>query len=111
MFGSSRSHSYLYTIRLKIKVMLKRGRPAQVIEVKPEITTQVYDKGDGIKQIWTWNKSKNPYAPISVETIYPKSFKSPITENEEDKPKTKRQYVAPSGKLVGYTRAKALGII
>ena len=36
--------------------MLKRGRPAQIIEVKPEITTQVYDKGDGIKQIWTWNK-------------------------------------------------------
>lgn len=27
-------------------------------------------KGDDIDQIWTFNKEKNPFGPISVETIY-----------------------------------------
>lgn len=59
--------------------------------------------------IWEFDTQINPHGPISV-TESPLEEKNLIAE--EDLPVTKRQYLNPSnGKMVGYARAKNLGLI
>jgi len=116
---------------------MKRGRPKNECQLPKGIETYEFIQNDGTKTIWTWNKEKDPTRPISVEVIYPSWYTFPETpesrkyEKELDKekkrqlksklkredkknkdiPKTKQKYLAPSGKMVGYTRAKELGLI
>lgn len=114
---------------------MRRGRPKSP-EIKPrgiQKTEVLHD--DGSKTIWTWDRDKDPNKPVSVETIYPKDYYFPETpeykkwEKEQERlkkrqlkdklkakkknkiPKTKQKYLAPNGKMVGYTRARALGLI
>ena len=95
--------------------MAKRGRPTEEIVEHPTKWVDIYDEVVGTKTKWTWDKIKSPNAPLSVEVIYPKDWDNG-DEDEEiypiDVPKTKRKYWNPaSEKYVGYTRARALGLI
>ena len=86
-----------------------RGRPA--INDTPILKyTQVFEDEDSGKQIWIYDKTKNPFGPISVEIKYPKDYKT-FDEEQEQLPATKRKYCTEKGNWVGYQRAKALGII
>ena len=38
--------------------------------------TQVFESEDGCKEIWTYDKTKYPYGPLSVEIKYPKQYKT-----------------------------------
>ena len=96
--------------------MAKRGRPTEEIVEHPTKWVDIYDEVDGTKTKWTWDKKKSPNAPLSVEVIYPKGHENEVEDTEEiypiDVPKTKRKYYNPaSEKYVGYTRARALGLI
>lgn len=60
--------------------------------------------------IWEFDTSINPNGPVSV-TEYPNQEEKPVII-EEDLPATKRQYLnLNNGKMVGYARAKSLGLI
>ena len=86
-----------------------RGRPA--INDTPILKyTQVFEDEDGSKQIWIYDKTINPFGPISVEMKYPKEHKT-FAEEQEELPKTKRKYCTEKGNWVGYQRAKSLGLI
>jgi len=114
--------------------MENRGRKARPQEVKAGSTTSRVDYDDGCYTIWTWNRKENPFAPVSVETFHPKWYVFPETpdsiryekelakakkrelkdslkKKRKANPITKQKFLAPSGKMVGYTRAKALGLI
>ena len=94
----------------KKKVMSeRRGRPIENSEPILKYT-QIFEDGDGGKQIWIYDKTKNPFGPMSVEIKYPKQYKT-FAEEQEELPATKRKYCTEKGKWVGYQRAKALGII
>ena len=70
---------------------------------------------DGTTEIWKYDLDKFNKGPIETTTIYPKSYKSPlevIKEENKGIPLTKQQWLNPAnGKMVGYTRAKALNLI
>jgi hypothetical protein len=70
---------------------------------------------DGTTEIWKYDLDKFNKGPIESTTIYPKSYKSPldiIKAKNKDVPLTKQQWFNPAnGKMVGYTRAKALNLI
>jgi len=86
-----------------------RGRPK--INKEPTLKyTQIFEDEDGGKEIWIYDKTKNPFGPLSVEIKYPKNYISYIDE-QELLPKTVRKYPTDEGNWVGYQRAKALGII
>ena len=86
-----------------------RGRPS--INDTPILKyTQVFEDEDGSKQIWVYDKTKNPFGPVSVEIKYPKNYIS-YAEEQELLPKTVRKYTTDEGNWVGYQRAKALGLI
>jgi hypothetical protein len=89
---------------------LPKGRPSEKpVEVLSQYT-QVFEK-EGIKTIWTWDKTKFKNGPISVEVEYPKEYKS-FEEEQASLPVTKRQYFdEESGYYVGYQTAKKKGII
>ena len=87
----------------------RSGRPAENNEPILKYT-QVFESEDGCKEIWTYDKTKNPSGPLSVEIKYPKQYKT-FAEEQEELPATKRKYCTEKGNWVGYQRAKALGII
>jgi hypothetical protein len=70
---------------------------------------------DGTTEIWEYDLDKFNKGPIKSTTIYPKNYKSPldiIKAENKGVPLTKQQWFNPAnGKLVGYTRAKALNLI
>jgi hypothetical protein len=89
---------------------LPKGRPSEKPNTPLLQYTQVFEK-DGVKTIWTWDKTRAPFGPISVEVEYPKSYKS-FEEEQASLPVTKRQYFdEESGYYVGYQTAKKKGII
>ena len=89
---------------------MKRGRPVeQPIEVK-EKYKQVFKHEDGSVTTWYWDYSKTKLGPIKTETRYPKGMLD-WEQVQESLPKTKRKYALDDGRIVGYTRAKELGII
>ena len=49
----------------------RRGRPVENNEPILKYT-QVFKSEDGSKEIWTYDKTKYPFGPISVEIKYPK---------------------------------------
>ena len=99
-----------------------RGRPSidkdqqQIDQFKANIYTKDFKNADGTTDRWYYNLNKYPNGPYKTECdIY---NKEPMPENkqvvisQESLPKTKRQYINPNnGKLVGYTRARMLGLI
>ena len=96
----------------------RRGRPKEThFEDTPRQFERVFKDPDGVISTWKYDLDKQPNGPIEVNNEYPKDFK-PETEDEKlekqnkDLPLTKRQWINPAnGKLVGYTRAKALNLI
>lgn len=98
---------------------LKPGRPSEgKVEDTPTIYTRTHYDKDGCIQVWHYNHEKYPNNPLwQVEITYPEGYfpdeeSTPIDPTSESLPKTKRMYMNPSNnKLVGYTRAKALGLI
>jgi hypothetical protein len=70
---------------------------------------------DGTTEIWKYDLDKFDKGPIETITTYPKGYKSPlevIKAENKDVPLTKQQWFNPAnGKMVGYTRAKALNLI
>lgn len=82
---------------------------------KPRKWEVRYKNADNTDMIWKYNLDIRDNGPVEVEVIYPKQFKSQheIMEVENNNlPLTKRKYFnEANGKMVGYTRAKNLGII
>lgn len=90
-----------------------RGRPKEVPFVEPpKKFERVFTEKSGIVQIWKYDLNKFPNGPIDVEFKYPKGYVDEVMENDENLPITKRQWINPAnGKLVGYGRAKQLGLL
>ena len=90
----------------------KRGRPTLLtVEERPTKYTREYKNDDGINEIWYFDTNITKNGPVSVEIKYSKKYKS-FEEEQEELPITKRKFFNESnGKYVGYTRAKALGIL
>jgi hypothetical protein len=89
---------------------MKRGRPVeQPVEVK-EKYKQVFKYEDGSVTTWYWDYSKTKLGPIKTETKYPKGMLD-WEQVQESLPKTKRKYALDDGRIVGYTRARELGVI
>ena len=86
-----------------------RGRPTTNKEPILKYT-QIFEDEDGGKQIWIYDKTKNPNGPLSVEIKYPKDYIS-YADEQELLPKTVRKYTTDEGNWVGYSRAKVLGLI
>lgn len=101
---------------------MKRGRPEGTVtvnaplKVRPEKFTETHVNSEtGIKSIWAYDQKVTTRGPVSVEIIYPDGYISDGERemNDQDSlPKTKRTYWSElTGKFVGYTRARALGLI
>jgi hypothetical protein len=96
-----------------------RGRPSidkdqqQVDQFKANIYTKDFKNADGTTDRWYYNLNKYPNGPYKTEMdIYNTNTHKQPEVKQEDLPKTKRQYLnEATGKLVGYTRARALGLI
>lgn len=90
----------------------RRGRPALIpITEKPTKYTREYNSDDGSTEIWHFNSEITRNGPVSVEIKHAKKYKS-FEEEQAELPLTKRQFFnEANGKYVGYTRAKALGIL
>jgi hypothetical protein len=81
--------------------------------------TREYKNADGTTSIWYYDHSKFTNGPIKVEVGGVNDKTSVITEDEPKDtsqdtsiPLTKRMWTNPANnKLVGYTRAKNLGLI
>ena len=107
----------------------KRGRPKEaVIEPSPRKFTKVYEDEDMI-ETWTYNLDIHR-GPISVDIKYKtgaeKAIKLRAKDAKQEKkaarqmkkintkqlPISQQQWLNPAnGKMVGYTRAKALNLI
>lgn len=86
-----------------------------MLNEKPTKFKRNYKNDDGTTEIWNYDLEKFPSGPIEVTIDYPKDYKSSVDELEESQknlPITKQKFLNPAnGKLVGYQRAKSLGII
>lgn len=77
----------------------------------PGIMTQVYTNVDGVKHTWYFHHGRRNEGPFKVEMEYPKDWKS-NEEINENLPITQQMFLNPAnGKMVGYGRAKQLGLI
>jgi hypothetical protein len=99
-----------------------RGRPSidkdqqQVDQFKANIFTKDFKNADGTVDRWYFDLNRYPRGAYKTEMdIFnkePMPENKKVVVNQEDLPKTKRQYINPNnGKLVGYTRARMLGLI
>jgi hypothetical protein len=80
--------------------------------------TREYKNTDGTTSVWYYDHSKSQNGPIKVEIggINDKTIEviNEIKDTSQDTsiPLTKRMWTNPAnGKLVGYTRAKNLGLV
>jgi riboflavin synthase alpha subunit len=90
--------------------MVKRGRPVEEPKEEQVKFTQVIKHSDGAVTTWYWDKSIRTDGPIKTVTKWPKGALD-FEQVQEALPKTKRKYALDDGRIVGYTRAKALGVI
>ena len=85
-----------------------RGRPKENNKPLEGKYKRVYHNEDGTKATWHYDK---------VDISYPKgydfrTFEEKLHDENKKVPLTKRKYLNPANdKLVGYARARALGII
>jgi hypothetical protein len=74
-----------------------------------------FKDSDGVITIWKYNLHKNQRGPVEVELVYPKDYQTVeqrLNMDNSSLPKTKQQYLNPNnGKMVGYYRAKTLGLV
>ena len=93
----------------------RRGRPKLEIAEAPRKFTREYIDNEGIRTVWKFDLDKFDRGPIEVELFYPKDYMSPLEKLKranKKTPKSSQKYLNPAnGKMVGYQRAKALGII
>jgi hypothetical protein len=70
-----------------------------------------YKNEDGSTETWYYDSTISQNGPSRVEIKHSKKYKS-FEEEQAELPLTKRQFFnEANGKYVGYTRAKALGIL
>jgi len=90
----------------------KKKQEEEILRTK---FTRTSTNREGVTSVWTYDLDKFANGPISVELIYPASFKLPeekLMMENKDKPRSEQKFLNPNnGKLVGYYRAKTLGII
>ena len=66
---------------------------------------------------WYYDTNRTTNGPVKVDISYPKgydfrTFEEKLHDENKKVPLTKRKYLNPANdKLVGYARARALGII
>jgi hypothetical protein len=97
----------------------RRGRPKSLptdpSELSRKFTREMKPDSDGVVALWKYDLDITDRGPIEVELIYPKNFKTAqdkMDENNNKLPLKYREYINPNnGKIVGYARAKSLGII
>lgn len=93
----------------------RRGRPKLEIAEAPRKFTREYIDHEGVRTVWKFDLDKFDKGPIEVECFYPKDYLSPLEKLKranKKAPKSLQKYFNPAnGKMVGYQRAKALGII
>lgn len=84
------------------------------LELSRKFTRERIDS-DGVTHIWKYNLDKFKNGPYEVEIVYPKAFLTPsekIAKDNKNLPKSQQKFLNPdNGKMVGYYRAKTLGII
>ena len=90
--------------------MAKRGRPKDSPIEEIIKYTHVVKHSDGAVTTWYWDKSIRTEGPIKTETKWPKGMLD-WEQTQELLQKTKRKYALDDGRIVGYTRAKELGVI
>ena len=90
--------------------MAQRGRPKDTPVEEIIKYTQVVKHNDGAVTTWYWDKSISIDGPLKTVTKWPKGALD-FEQVQEALPKTKRKYSLDDGRIVGYTRAKALGFI
>lgn len=78
---------------------------------KKEVITRVFKSVDGATSTWQYENGRL----VKVSIVYPEGYTS-LEEDLKNKnkkvAKTKRQFINPkNGKKVGYSRAKALGLV
>ncbi len=84
---------------------------------KPRKFTQEFKDDDGTSSIWIYDLDIFEFGPISCEITYPKNFDhrtedEKLAVKQKGLNKTEQQYFNPAnGKLVGYGRAKQLGLV
>jgi hypothetical protein len=72
---------------------------------------------DGTIMTWYYDTDRTISGPVKVDISYPKGYdfrtlEERLRDENKELPKTKRRYLNPANdKLVGYARARALGII
>ncbi len=90
--------------------MAKRGRPVEEPKEEKIKYAQVFKYDDGAVMTWYWDKSISTDGPIKTVTKWPKGALD-FEQINEALPKTKRKYALDDGRIVGYARAKSLGVI
>lgn len=74
-----------------------------------------FKDSDGTISIWKYNLDKFERGPVEVEIVYPKDYLSPEQAQKKANkklPKSQQQFMNPAnGRMVGYYRAKTLGLI
>ena len=94
-----------------------RGRPKENNKPLEGKYKRVYHSEDGTKMTWYYDTNRTTNGPVKVDISYPKdydfrTFEEKLRDENKKVPLTKRKYLNPANdKLVGYTRARALGII
>ena len=94
-----------------------RGRPKENVTPKTGKYKYVFTDDDGVITTWYYDTDKTTSGPVKVECTYPKDYDfrtldEKLRDENKKLPKTKRKYLNPANdKLVGYARARALGII
>ena len=94
-----------------------RGRPKENTKPLEGKYKRVYNDEDGTKTVWHYDTDRTTRGPVKVEISYPKDYDfrtldERLHDENKELPKTKRKYLNPANdKLVGYTRARALGLI
>jgi hypothetical protein len=82
---------------------------------KPKQFTREFTDKDGVKRVWYYDTERFGFNPWKVEMEYPEGYEGEeevAMEDNENLPKTKKKYMNPAnGKMVGYTRARMLGLI
>ena len=73
--------------------------------------TRSFTDQEGVISIWKYDLDKFNRGPIEVEQVYPKDYMSPIDKNKK-LPKSQQKFLNPeNGRMVGYYRAKTLGLV
>jgi hypothetical protein len=77
--------------------------------------TRSFTDQEGVVSIWKYDLDKFNRGPIEVEQIYPKDYltvSDKIKKDNKKLPKSQQKFLNPdNGRMVGYYRAKTLGII